>query len=127
MRRSAARATRLESKSDRQRVATAWAEQQPLTARKKLLLMAIAHETDKSGTCRSLTQEDLAASCDCTVRQVRRLIKELAHARYLAHRSCGALGGGRGADFYVLPREARPANSETKMSALVETESKPDI
>jgi hypothetical protein len=50
----------------------AWA--QPLDGRKKLLLLAIAHEADKSGTgaCRA-TQERLAEYCGCSVRQVRRL------------------------------------------------------
>jgi hypothetical protein len=34
----------------------------------------------------------------------------LAAERYLAHRRRGRRGGGRGADLYVLPREAREAN-----------------
>jgi predicted ArsR family transcriptional regulator len=90
--------------------ATAWAEQQPLTGRKKQLLLAIACAVDETGACRSMTQESLAASCGCTVRQVRRLVEELAAERYLAHRRRGRRGGGRGADLYVLPREAREAN-----------------
>jgi predicted ArsR family transcriptional regulator len=108
--------------------ATAWAEQQPLTGRKKQLLLAIARAVDDTGSCRSVTQDDLAASCGCTVRQVRRLVKELAAERYLAHLRRGALGGGRAPDLYVLPREARePTNANAQMSALVENASKPDI
>jgi hypothetical protein len=41
-----------------------------------------------------VTQDDLAASCGCTVRQVRRLVGELAAERYLAHRRRGGGGGG---------------------------------
>jgi predicted ArsR family transcriptional regulator len=87
--------------------ATAWAWEQALTGRKKQLLLSIARAVDKTGACRSVTQEALAASCGCTVRQVRRLVGELAAERYLAHRRRGRRGGGRAADLYVLPREAR--------------------
>jgi hypothetical protein len=89
--------------------ATNWAQQQPLTGRKKQLLLAIGRAVDDTGSCRSVTQDDLAVSCGCTVRQVRRLVGELAAERYLAHRRRGALGGGRGPDLYVLPREAKEA------------------
>ena len=91
--------------------AIAWAEQQPLTGRKKQLLLAIARAVDETGSCRSMTQDGLAASCGCTVRQVRRLVGELAAARYVAHRRRGRRGGGRAADLYVLPREAKGATS----------------
>ena len=101
--------------------ATAWAEQQPLTGRKKRLLLAIARAVDETGFCRSATQESLAVACQCTVRQVRRLVKELAAGGYLAHRRRGARGGGRAPDSYLLPREAR------EMSALVENRGKPNI
>ena len=46
--------------------------------RKKQLLLAIARAVDETGACRSVTQEALAASCGCTVRQLRRLVNELA-------------------------------------------------
>jgi predicted ArsR family transcriptional regulator len=87
--------------------ATRWAQEQPLSGRKKQLLLAIARAVDETGGCRSVTQEALAASCGCTVRQVRRLVGELAAERYLAHRRRGRRGGGRAADLYVLPREAK--------------------
>ena len=107
-----------------------WARAQPLSGRKKQLLLAIAHEADRSGTgaC-SVTQERLAEYCGCSVRQVRRLLKQLAGDKYLAHRSRGAFGGGRTSDLYVLPREAREDRTkpDTVMSALVENASKPDI
>jgi predicted ArsR family transcriptional regulator len=90
--------------------ATAWAWEQPLTGRKRQLLLAIARAVDETGACRSVTQDDLAASGGCTVRQVRRLLGELAAERYLAHRRRGRCGGGRAPDFYALPREAREAN-----------------
>ena len=90
--------------------ATAWAEHQPLDGRKKQLLLAIARAVDETGSCRSVTQDDLAAACGCTVRQVRRLVGGLAAERYLAHRRRGRRGGGRAADLYVLPREARDAS-----------------
>jgi Helix-turn-helix domain len=108
--------------------ATAWAWEQPLTGRKKQLLLTIARAVDETGSCCSVTQDGLAVSCGCTVRQVRRLVKELAAERYLAHLRRGALGGGRAPDLYVLPREARePTNANAQMSALVENASKPDI
>jgi predicted ArsR family transcriptional regulator len=110
--------------------ATAWAQRQPLTGSKKLLLLAIARAVDETGACRSVTQDGLAASCGCTVRQVRRLVGELAAERYLAQRRRGRRGGGRAPDLYALPREARERNDTTPdvaMSALVETASKPDI
>ena len=107
--------------------AAGWAERQPLTGRKKQLLLAIARAVDETGACRSMTQDELAAACGCTVRQARRLVGELAAERYLAHRRRGRRGGGRAADLYVLPREARQTSSETEMSALVENASKPDI
>jgi hypothetical protein len=88
---------------------TGWASEQPLSGRKQLLLLAIAQAVDETGACRSVTQAALAASCGCTVRQVRRLVGELALAGYLGHRRRGALGGGRGPDLYVLPREAKEA------------------
>ena len=88
-----------------------------------MLLLAIAQEANRSGAC-SLTQD----RCRCSVRQVRRMLKQLADERYLGRGSRrGALGGGRTSDLYVLPREAREGKSDTQMSALVETESKPDI
>src|ERR1700730_5037344 len=87
--------------------AAEWALAQPLTGRKKQLLLAIARAVDDTGSCRSVTQDDLAVSCGCTVRQVRRLVGELAAERYLAHRRRGRRGGGRAPDLYVLPREAR--------------------
>jgi MarR-like DNA-binding transcriptional regulator SgrR of sgrS sRNA len=87
--------------------ATAWACEQKLMGRKKQLLLAIARAVDETGACRSVTQDELAASCACTVRQVRRLVGELAAERYLAHRRRGR---GRAPDFYALPREAREAN-----------------
>ena len=105
--------------------ATAWAENSP-DGRKKQLLLAIARAVDETGACRSATQDDLAASCGCTVRQVRRLVGELAAERYLAHRRRGRRGGGRAPDLYVLPREAREATSG-QMSGLVENRGKPDI
>ena len=98
--------------------ATAWAEQQRLTGRKMQLLRAIARAVDETGACRSVTQDGLAASCGCTVRQVRRLVGELAAGRYLAHRRRGRRGGGRAADLYVLPREAREGKPSAQMSAL---------
>ena len=107
--------------------AIAWAEQQPLTGRKKQLLLAIAREVDETGACRSATQEALAALCGCTVRQVRRLVGELTAERYLAHRRRGRRGGGRAPDFYVLPREAREPLPKAAMSGLVENRGKPDI
>jgi len=55
-----------------------WALAQPLIGRKKQLLLAIARAVDETGGCRSVTQDALAASCGCTVRQVRRLVGELA-------------------------------------------------
>jgi hypothetical protein len=58
--------------------ATAWAREQPLTGRKKHILLAIARAVDETGACRTVTQESLSASCGCTVRQVRRLVNELA-------------------------------------------------
>jgi hypothetical protein len=64
--------------------ATAWACEQKLMGRKKQLLLAIARAVDETGACRSVTQDELAASCACTVRQVRRLVGELAAERYLA-------------------------------------------
>jgi hypothetical protein len=91
--------------------ATAWAWEQPLDGRKKQLLLAIARAVDETGSCRSVTQDDLAISCGCTVRQVRRLVGELAAERYLPHRRRGRNGGGRAADLYVLPREAKGATS----------------
>ena len=90
------------------------------------LLLTIARAVDETGSCRSVTQDDRAASCGCTVRPVRRLVKELAEARYLAHRRRGRRGGGRAADLYVLPREAREATSG-QMSGLVESSGKPDM
>ena len=107
--------------------AAGWAEAQPLTGRKKRLLLSIARAVDEMGSCRSVTQDDLAASCACTVRQVRRLVGKLAAEKYLAHRRRGRRGGGRAADLYVLPREARQTSPETATSALVENASKPDI
>ena len=107
--------------------ATAWAWEQPLDGRKKLLLLAIALAVDETGSCRSVTQDNLAASCHCTVRQVRRLVRELAAAGYLAHRRRGDPGGGRGPDLYVLPREAREPLHDSAMSGLVENRGKPDI
>jgi predicted ArsR family transcriptional regulator len=107
--------------------ATAWAEQQPLTRRKKQLLLAIARGVDETGSCRSMTQDGLAAACGCTVRRVRRLVGELAAERYLAHRRRGRRGGGRAADLYVLPREAKELAADGKLSALAEDASKPDI
>ncbi len=89
--------------------ATEWAGRQPLNGRKKLLLLAIANAVDETGACRTVTQDNLAASCSCTVRQVRRLVNELAAARYLAHIRRGRRGGGRAPDAYVLPREAKQA------------------
>jgi predicted ArsR family transcriptional regulator len=74
-----------------------------------------------------MTQDGLAASCGCTVRQVRRLVGELAAERYLAHRRRGRRGGGRAADLYVLPREAKEPPHGQPMSGLVENVSKPDI
>ena len=59
------------------------------------LLLAIASAVDETGSCRSVTQDDLAASCGCTVRQGRRLVNELAAERYLAHPQRGRRGGGR--------------------------------
>jgi CRP-like cAMP-binding protein len=56
--------------------------EQLLDGRKKLLLLAIAHEADGSGAC-SVTQERLAEYCDCSVRQVRRMLTELVAERYL--------------------------------------------
>jgi predicted ArsR family transcriptional regulator len=88
-------------------MATAWAEQQPLIGRKMQLLLAIARAVDETGSCRSMTQDGLAAPCGRTVRQVRRLVGELAAEKYLAHRLRGRRGGGRAADLYVLPREAK--------------------
>jgi predicted ArsR family transcriptional regulator len=87
-----------------------WALAQPLVGRKKQLLLAIAGAVDEMGSCRSMTQDGLAARCGCTGRQVRRLVNELAAERYLAHRRRGRRGGGRAPDLYVLPREAREAN-----------------
>ena len=84
--------------------ATAWACEQKLMGRKKQLLLAIARAVDDTGSCRSVTQDDLAASCGCTVRQVRRLVGQLAAERYLAQRRRGRSGGGRAPDLYVLPR-----------------------
>ena len=107
--------------------ATEWASEQPLDGRKKQLLLAIARAVDETGACRSVTQEALAASCGCTVRQLRRLVNELAAERYLAHRQRGRRGGGRAPDLYVLPREARENEPDTQMSALVENTGKPDI
>ena len=107
--------------------ATAWASQQPLVGRKKQLLLAIARSVDETGSCRSVAQDDLAALCGCTVRQVRRLVGELAAERYLAHRRRGRRGGGRAADLYVLPREARQPPPKAAMSGLVVSGSKPDI
>ena len=95
------------------------------TGRKKQLLLAIARAVDETGSCRSVTQDDLAGSCGCTVRQVRRLVGELAAERYLAHIRRGLLGGGRGPDLYVLPREAKEPRQP--MSGLVENMGKPDI
>jgi hypothetical protein len=92
--------------------AAVWAEAQPLSGRKKQLLLAIASAVDETGACRSMTQDDLAASCGCTVRQVRRLVGELAAERYLAHRRRGRRRGGRAADLYVLPREAREDSAD---------------
>ncbi len=80
--------------------------EQPLDGPKKLLLLAIAHEANRSGAC-SLTQERLAEQCRCSVRQVRRMLKQLADEKYLARCPRGVLGGGRTSDLYVLPREAR--------------------
>jgi hypothetical protein len=94
--------------------AAKWAEAQPLTGRKKQLLLAIARAVDETGACRSITQDGLAASCGCTVRQVRRLVNELAAAGYVAHRRRGAMGGGRGPDLYVLPREAKGPRPEVR-------------
>src|ERR1700731_3900473 len=108
--------------------AAGWAEAQPLSGRKKQLLLAITSAVDDTGACRSMTQDGLAASCACTVRQVRRLVGELAAERYLAHRRRGRRGGGRAADLYVLPGEAREQiRLDSKMSALVENASKPVI
>jgi predicted ArsR family transcriptional regulator len=87
--------------------ASEWADRQPLTGRKKQLLLAIARAVDETGSCRSVTQDELAASCGCTVRQVRRLVGELEAERYLAHIRRGRCGGGRAPDAYVLPREAK--------------------
>jgi hypothetical protein len=47
--------------------ATEWAWEQPLDGRKKLLLLAIAHEANKSDAC-SVPQERLADSCRCSAR-----------------------------------------------------------
>jgi MarR-like DNA-binding transcriptional regulator SgrR of sgrS sRNA len=106
--------------------ATEWAWEQLLDGRKKLLLLAIAHEANRSGAC-SVGQEHLADRCRCSVRQVRRMLKQLADEKYLARCPRGALGGGRNSDLYVLPREARETKPDTTMSALVENASKPDI
>jgi len=76
--------------------ASAWVEQQPFTGRKKQLLLAIADAVDETGARGSKTQGELASACGCTVRQVRRLVNELAAARYLAHVRRGRRGGGRG-------------------------------
>jgi hypothetical protein len=107
--------------------AAGWVEAQPLTGRKKQLLLAIARAVDETGSCRSMAQDDLAASCGYTVRQVRRLVGELAVERYLAHRRRGRRGGGRGPDLYELPREAREPRHGQPMSGLVENRGKPDI
>jgi predicted ArsR family transcriptional regulator len=107
--------------------ATEWASEQPLDGRKKQLLLAIARAVDETGACRSVTQDDLAASCGCTVRQVRRLVGELASERYLAHRRRGRRGGGRGPDLYVLPREAKEPRHGQPMSGLVKNRGKQDI
>ena len=85
--------------------ATEWAWEQPLSGTKKLLL-AVAREVDKRGKCRA-TQEQLAQHCGCSVRQVRRLMSELSGELYLRGGPLGALNGGRAANIYVLPREAR--------------------
>jgi MarR-like DNA-binding transcriptional regulator SgrR of sgrS sRNA len=106
--------------------ATEWAWEQPLDGRKKLLLLAIAHEANRSGAC-SLTQERLAEHCRCSVRQVRRMLKQLANERYVGRGSRrGALGGGRTSDLYVLPREARESNPDTHVR-IGQNASKPDI
>ena len=89
--------------------ASEWALVQPLVGRKQQLLLAIAGAVDHTGSCRSVTQESLAAICNCSIRQVRRLVGKLAAERYLAHRRRGRRGGGRAADLYVLPREAKEA------------------
>jgi len=60
--------------------------------RRKQLLLAIAGAVDNTGACRCMTQDELAASSGCTVRQVRRLVGELALAGNLAHRRRGARG-----------------------------------
>jgi hypothetical protein len=106
--------------------AAAWARAQPLIGRKKQLLLTIALAVDETGSCRSVTQDNLAASCHCSVRQVRRLIKQLAGDKYLAHRSRGAFGGGRTSDLYVLPREARESNPDTHVR-IGQNAGKPDI
>ncbi len=62
--------------------ATEWVWAQPLTGNKKLLLLAVAREVDRHGTCRA-TQEQLAEYCNCSVRQVRRLMSELSRELYL--------------------------------------------
>ncbi len=41
--------------------ATERAKRQPLTGRKRLVLLAIARAVDETGFCRSTTQESLAA------------------------------------------------------------------
>jgi hypothetical protein len=82
-----------------------------LTGPKKQLLLAIAGAVDETGACRCMTQDELAATCGCTVRQVRRLVGELAAARYLAHIRRGRRDGGRAPDAYVLPREAKEVTS----------------
>lgn len=58
--------------------ATEWVWAQPLTGNKKLLLLAVAREVDRHGTCRA-TQEQLAEYCNW----VRRLMSELSRELYL--------------------------------------------
>ncbi len=107
--------------------ATEWAWQQPLTGTKKLLLLAVAREVDKHGKCRA-TQEQLAEYCGCSVRQVRRMMKELSLELYLRGGPLGALNGGRAANIYVLPREAREEAIKPHTDVRINRDSsKPDI
>jgi hypothetical protein len=67
--------------------ASEWALGQPLSGRKKQLLLAIARSVDETGSCRSVTQESLAAICNCTVRQVRRLVGSWQPRDTFAHQA----------------------------------------
>ena len=93
--------------------------------RKKQLLLAIARAVDDTGRCRSVTQDDLAAACGCTVARCAGWSGDWLPRDTLPTADAGAaVAAERRICTCCRVRRGTPVRS---MSALVENESKPDI